>query len=158
MNKTTIIAEPGKQEVTITRIFDAPCELVFKVSTDPEAIPHWWGPGFLKTAVESFDTKPGGKWRIVQTDPSGTTHGFHGVYHEAMAPKRIVRTFEYEGMPGHVALETSIFENIGGKTKLTTQSVFQTLADRDGMVASGMESGVVESHNRLDVLLLKSAR
>ena len=139
-------------------MFDAPPELVFKVTTDPKAIPHWWGPGILKTVVESFEPKLGGKWRILQTDPGGQVYGFHGVYHTVNKPERIVRTFEYEGMPGHVMLETSTMENIGGKTKLTVQSVFQSVEDRDGMVASGMERGVTESHDRLEALLAKSGK
>ena len=158
MSKTTIIAEPGRQEVIVSRIFDAPVELVYKATTDPKAIPHWWGPAILKTVVESFDAKPGGTWRILQTDPAGQVHGFHGVYHTVTNPGRIVRTFEYEGMPEHVMLETTTLESIGGKTKLTVQSLFQSLEDRDGMVASGMERGVIESHDRLEALLAKSGK
>ncbi|MDP4219248.1 MAG: SRPBCC family protein [Bacteroidota bacterium] len=156
MSKTTIIAEPGKQEVTVSRIFNAPPERVFKAAIDPKAIPEWWGPRSLTTEVESLEPKPAGKWRIVQTDPSGNVYGFHGVYHAVVPPKEIVRTFEYEGTPGHVVLETSILENLGGKTKLTIQSVFQSVADRDEMAAAGMEQGILDSHERLDEFLAKS--
>ncbi len=156
MSKTTIIAEPGKQEVIVTRIFDAPPELDFKATTDPKAIPHWWGPAMLKTVVEAMEPKHGGKWRILHTDPAGQVYGFQGVYHAVIEPQRIVRTFEYEGVPGHVMLETTTMENIGGKTKLTVQSLFQSIEDRNGMIVTGMERGVTESHDRLEALLVKS--
>ena len=76
-----------------------------------------------------------------------------------IAPERIVDTFEFEGEPGHVLLESATFEEQDGKTKLTLQSVYQSVADRDGMIAAGMERGVVDSMDRLDELLvvLKSA-
>ena len=154
MIETTLTAEPSKQEVVITRVFEAPLDLVFKVVTDPAQIPNWWGPRELTTTVDEMDVQAGGKWRFLHTDPDGNHFGFHGVYHEVDSPKRIVQTFEFEGMPGHVVLETGTFEALpGGKTKLTSVSVFQSIEDRDGMVASGMERGTKESSERLDELL-----
>ena len=156
MGKTTFIVEPGKQVVTVSRIFDAPRELVFKIFTDPTLIPQWWGPSIFTTVVDRMDVKPGGSWRFVHRDTEGHEFGFHGVYHEVKRPERTVETFEYEGVPGHVILETATLEDLGGKTRLTVQSVFQSMEDRDGMVASGMESGLTESHDRLERLLTKT--
>jgi uncharacterized protein YndB with AHSA1/START domain len=141
--------EPSSQDVVLTWTFDAPRQLVFQAYTDPQMIPNWWGPRELATTVERLEARTGGIWRFVQRDPDGNVHAFHGVFHEVSAPQRIVRTFEYEGTPGRVMLETVAFDEVAGRTKLITQSVFQTLADRDQMVAAGMERGVVDSMERL---------
>jgi uncharacterized protein YndB with AHSA1/START domain len=155
-NKITVIAEPGKQECFITREFDAPRELVFQAFTDPELVPQWWGPRRLSTLVDKMDAKAGGQWRFLNRDPQGNEYAFHGVYHEVRAPERIIDTFEFEGLPeaGHVCLETLTLEALpGGRTRLTTQSVFQSVADRDGMLQSGMEEGLNDSYERLAELL-----
>ncbi len=154
--RTRIIAERGKQEVIITRVFDAPRNLVFEAYTDPDLIPQWWGPKRFTTAIDQMDVKSGGQWRFVQCDATGGEYAFRGVYHEVLSPERLVDTFEFEGMPGHVSLETLILEEVGGKTKMTGRSVFQTVEDRDGMLRSGMEERVLESMDRLAELLKKS--
>ena len=157
-NKTQITAEPGKQEILITREFDAPRELVFKACTDPQLIPQWWGPRNLSTQVDKMDVRPGGQWRFINRDAEGNEYAFHGVYHEILAPERIIDTFEFEGLPetGHVTLETMKLEALpGGRTRLTTQSVFQSVADRDGMLQSGMEEGANDTYDRLAELLKK---
>ncbi|HET9920413.1 MAG TPA: SRPBCC family protein [Ktedonobacteraceae bacterium] len=157
-NKANVHAEPGKQEIVITREFDAPRELVFKVITDPALVPQWWGPRRLTTEVDKMDVRPGGQWRFVHRDAEGNTYGFHGVYHEILAPERIIDTFEFEGLPetGHVTLETMKLEALpGGRTRLITQSVFQSVADRDGMLQSGMEEGVHDMYDRLEELAQK---
>jgi uncharacterized protein YndB with AHSA1/START domain len=158
---TQITAEPGKQELFITREFDAPRELVFKAHTDPTLYAQWLGPRTLTTTFETFDPVSGGRWRFVHTDQDGNAFGFHGVYHEVTAPERIIGTFEYEGLPesGHVILETTRFEALpGGRSRITTQSLYQTVEDRDGMIASGMEHGVVDGYERLDDLLARQQR
>ena len=155
-NKTIITVHPGKQELFITREFDAPRELVFKAHTDPDIYVRWLGPRDLTTTLEAFEPVSGGRWRFIQKDQNGTKYGFHGVNHDVTAPERIISTFEFEGLPesGHVILETTKFEALpGGRTRVTTQSVFQSVEDRDGMVASGMESGVVDGHEQLDEIL-----
>ena len=154
-NGTRIIAERGKQEVIITRVFDVPRNLVFRANTDRDLIPQWWGPKRFTTTIDKMDVKPGGQWRFVQRDAAGNEYAFHGVYHEVRSPERIVDTFEFEGMPGHVSLETCTLEEIGGKTKMTGRSVYQTVEDRDGMLKSGMEEGVFETMDRLAELLTK---
>lgn len=157
MTATEFIIEPGVQEIVMTRVFDAPRELLFKVVNDPELRSQWWGPSRLDTTVEKMDVRHGGAWRILQKDTDGTVHAFRGVYHVVDAPSYTVNTFEYEGVPGHVALETATFEDVGGgKTRLTVKSVFQSLEDRDGMVSSGMESGASEGWDRLADLVAKA--
>jgi uncharacterized protein YndB with AHSA1/START domain len=154
MTKAAVIAEPGTHEIIMSRVFNAPRELVFKVMTDPELVPRWWGQRESTTIVDAMDVRAGGFWRYVQRDQQGNEFAFHGVYHEITAPERVVDTFEYEGMPGHVLLETMILEaQDDGKTKVTVSSVFQSVADRDGMLSSGMEEGTNESYDRLDELL-----
>ncbi len=156
MSKTKITAEPGKQEFFITREFDAPRELVFKAHTDPKLYAQWLGPRRFTMRLEKFEPKSGGTWRYISKDKAGNEYGFHGVNHEVLPPERIIDTFEFEGLPdkGHVSLETLRLEELpGGRTKLTVQAVFQSVADRDGMIQSGMEEGVNESYERLDELL-----
>jgi uncharacterized protein YndB with AHSA1/START domain len=156
--KVKLTAEPGKQEFFITREFDAPRELVFKAFTDPELYVQWVGPRRFRMKLEKFEPWSGGSWRYTHTDTDGTVYGFHGVNHEVTAPSRLIDTFEFENLPetGHVSLETAIFEELpGGRTRITEQSVFQSVADRDGMMQGDMEEGVNESYDRLEELLEK---
>ncbi|HET7319429.1 MAG TPA: SRPBCC domain-containing protein [Nitrospirota bacterium] len=155
VDRTRITAERGKQEVIITRVYDAPRNLVFKACTDRNLIAQWWGPKRFTTAIDKMDVRPGGVWRYVQRDAAGNTYAFHGVYHEVRSPECIIDTFEYEGAPGHVSLETLALEDLGGKTQWTARSVFQTVEDRDAMLKSGMEEGVYETMDRLAELLGK---
>jgi uncharacterized protein YndB with AHSA1/START domain len=155
MTRTVFIVEPGKQEIVITRSFDAPRELVFKAFTDPKLLAQWWGPRTYTTTVDKVEPWPGGLWRFVQRNGGGSEYAFHGVYHEVASPERLVYTFEFEGMPGHVLLETVAFEAQTGGTRVTDRIVYQSVEDRDGMVASGMESGSTESMDRLAELLAK---
>jgi uncharacterized protein YndB with AHSA1/START domain len=155
-NKTKITAEPGKQELIVTREFDAPRELVFKAFTDPKLLVQWLGPRDLTMRLETFEPRNGGSWRYIHADQAGNEYGFHGVIHEVAAPERIIQTFEFDGLPekGHVTLETARFETLpGDRTRLTLQSVFQSVADRDGMLQSGMEEGMNDSYDRLRELL-----
>ena len=161
MPETQYVIEPGKQELTSTCVIDAPRELVFRAYTDPDLFIKWWGPSRLENKILKYDSRSGGEWHVVQIDPaSGTEFGFRGVNHDVTAPARICQTFEFLGVPGHVALQTATFEELGNKTKITAQIVFQSVMDRDGMVASGMKSGADESMERLQKLLdeLKKGR
>lgn len=159
MSKATLVADPARHDIVMTREFDAPRDLVFATYIDPKHIPNWWGPRSLTTKVDVLDARSGGSWRFVQRDEAGQEFAFHGVYHEVSTPGRIVGTFEFDGVPGHVALETTALEDIGsGRTRLTTTSVFQSVEDRDGAVASGMESGATESMDRLAEILATLGR
>lgn len=156
-NETKIIVEEGKQELFVIREFDAPREIVFRAFTEEDILVKWVGPKDMTLRYEKFQPFAGGSYRYINSFPgSDMEFAFHGVCHEHTAPERIIQTFEFEGLPekGHVVLETSRFEELpGGRTKLTVQSVFQSVADRDGMVQSGMERGVVDSYAKLDELL-----
>ena len=152
-NKTVVIAEPGKQEFFIVREFDAPRALVFKAFTDKKLLEGWLGCQQMKVKYEKFEPKAGGSYRYISTMENGMSFGFHGVCHDFSPSERIIQTFEFEGLPesGHVVLETTKFEDLpDARTKVTVQSVFQSVADRDGMISAGMEYGVVDAHNRLD--------
>ena len=151
--KTEYTIEPGKQEIISTVVLDAPRELVFRAYTEPKLFAQWWGPRQYTNHIDKFDARRGGEWRVVQRAADGGEHGFFGVHHEVTAPERIVTTFEYEGVPGHVAMQIATFEPLGNKTRLTARSVFESVADRDGMVAAGMQSGADESMERLAELL-----
>ena len=153
MAKADYEIEPGRQEIIITRDFDAPRELVYKAFTDPKLVGQWFGPREYSTTVDKMDARPGGLWRMVQRDEHGNEFGFHGVHHDSVAPERIVATFEFEGVPGHVLLQTVTLEPLGGKTRMVEQLLFQSVADRDGMVASGMQRGSDDSMDRLAELL-----
>lgn len=154
MSMPEIVVEPGKLEIVVTMTFNAPRALVFQAYIDPALIPQWWGPRYLTTEIDQLDARPGGRWRFVQRDPDNNEYAFHGVFHEVSAPDRIVQTFEYEGMPGHVSLDTAVFEDLGGgRTRVVSQSVFQSLEARDGMAASGMEIGINEGYDRMSELL-----
>ena len=154
-NKTVVTAEPGKQEVIITREFDAPRELVFKAHIDPKLYVQWLGPRGYEMVLETFEPHSGGRYRYIHKDSKGNEFGFHGVFHE-ISEERLIQTFEFEGLPepGHVTLDTMRLESLpGNRTRVTVQSVFQSVADRDGMVRSGMERGVREGYERLDEVL-----
>ncbi len=156
--RINISAEPGGREIVITTVFDAPRELVFKAYTDPNLIPQWWGLKEHTTTVDIMDVRRGGVWRLVSRDPNGNEFAFNGVYHSVVPPERLVRTSEFEGVPGHVSLETATFEAHDGKTTVTAIAVFQTVEDRDGMLQSGMERGATETMGRLAELLQKLKR
>ena len=140
---------PSDREIVMTRVFDAPRELVWKAYTDPAAIPQWWGPRRHATTVDKMDVRPGGAWRYVSRDADGNEYAFRGEYREVVPPERIVATFEFEPMPGHVSVETLTLVEHDGKTTLTNTSVFDSVEDRDGMLQSGMEEGVRETYDRL---------
>ena len=152
-NKTVVKAEPGKQEVFVTREFDAPRELVYKAHIDPKLYVQWLGPHGYEMILETFEPVNGGKYRYVHKDKDGNEYGFHGAFHE-MSIENMVQTFEFEGYPGHVSLDTMTLEELpGGRTKATIHSVFQSVADRDGMIQNGMEKGMSEGYERLDDIL-----
>ena len=158
MNKANVRAEPGKQELFVTREFEASQELVFKAHIDPDLYVQWIGPKELTTILIKFEPRSGGVWRYISKDKNGNEFGFHGVNHEVLAPERLIDTFEFEGLPekGHVSLQTLRLEELpGGRTRITVQVVFQSIADRDRMLQSGMEAGLNETYNRLDELLEK---
>jgi uncharacterized protein YndB with AHSA1/START domain len=157
MTKTQIIAEPGVPQIVISREFNAPRELLFRAHIDPELLVQWLGPRRLTMSIDRLDARDGGTWRYTHRDADGNEYAFHGVYRGTPSPAGIVQTFEFEGMPGHVSLETITFEEHGGKTLLHQNAIFQSVEDRDGMMQSDMEIGVNDSMERLDELFAKLA-
>lgn len=157
MSDLTVIAEPGQHDIVVTRSFDAPRDVVFRAMTEPEYLARWWGLKENETVVDRAELRRGGSWRFVERAPDGQEYGFHGVVHDVVAPERFVQTFEFEGMPGHVCLETTTLEEKDGRTLYTAVSVFQSVEDRDGMVESGMEYGLAQSMEALDELLATMA-
>jgi uncharacterized protein YndB with AHSA1/START domain len=155
--RTATVSTPTDREIHIERVFDAPRDRVFAAYTDPELMPEWWGPRGTTTIVDQMDVRAGGSWRFVARDSDGSETGFRGTYREVTPPERIVQTFEWEGMPGHVSVETATFEDLGDRTKVTTRSIFHTPEERDGMLGSGMERGMNETYARLDELLAMSS-
>ena len=150
---TTSLTTPSDREIVTERVFDAPRERVWAAFTDPDLIPQWWGPRRFATTVDKMDVRRGGAWRFVHRDADGNESGFRGTYREVTPPERIVQTFEWEGMPGHVIVETVMLEDLGERTRMTNMSLFHTTEERDGMLASGMEDGLTETYERLDELL-----
>ncbi len=148
---------PSDLEIRMTRSFQAPRELVFEAHIKPEHLRQWWGSRTSTLAVCDVDARVGGRYRFVSREPDGTEHGFRGEYRAVEPPSRLTYTFEYEGMPGHICVETLTFEESGGVTTLTSNSVYDSKDDRDGMLSSGMESGATELMDRLEELLRKLA-
>lgn len=156
-NKTVVTAEPGKQELFITREFDAPRDLVFRAHTDPELYAQWVGPHGMTMTIDKWDCRDNGSYRFTH-ERDGHTYAFFGVNHEIHSPERIIGTFEFDGLPerGHVIMGKTTFEDLaGGRTKLVHQSVFFSVADRDGMIQSGMERGVNDGYEKLDAIFAK---
>ncbi len=148
---------PTEREIQVERIFDAPRDRVFAAYTDPELIPRWWGPRSTTTIVEEMDATTGGIWRFAMRNEDGSETVFRGVYREVSAPERIVQTFEWDGMPGHVSVDTATFEDLGDRTRVVSTSIFHAPEERDGMLDSGMERGMNETYARLDELLAGQA-
>jgi uncharacterized protein YndB with AHSA1/START domain len=152
---TATVTTPTDREIRIEREFDAPRDRVFAVYTDPHLIPEWWGPYGTTTTVDRMDVRAGGDWRFVARGEDGSETAFRGTYREVTPPERIVQTFEWEGMPGHISVETAVFEDLGARTRVVTVSQFHTPEERDGMLGSGMEGGMNETYARLDTLLAR---
>ena len=150
------VTTPGDREIHVERIFNASRERVWRAFTEPDLIKQWWGRG-NPLVIEKHELERGGHWRFVEHAKEGV-HGFEGRFRDIKPMERIERTFEWDGMPGYVIIESATFEDLGdGRTKLTTRSLFYNQDERDGMFKSGMEGGMNESYEALDRLLAKSS-
>jgi len=146
------VTTPSDREILIERVFDAPRDRVWRAYTDPALIAQWWGRGNT-LVIERFEPERGGHWRFVEHTAEGV-HGFEGRFREVTPQDRIVQTFEWDGMPGYVVVETVDFKDLGdGRTKVVNRSLFHTTEERDGMLQSGMEGGLNQSYAALDRLL-----
>jgi uncharacterized protein YndB with AHSA1/START domain len=146
------VTTPAPREIRMERVFDAPRDLVWRAHMEPELLAQWWGRG-NKLDIERYEPERGGHWRFVEHGPEGVS-GFEGRFREVTPQERIVQTFEWDGMPGYVVVNTSTFEDLGdGRTRIVTTSLFHTTEERDGMLQSGMEHGLSQSYVALDQLL-----
>ncbi|MFF4731107.1 SRPBCC family protein [Streptomyces mirabilis] len=152
-HETQIVADPTLPTILIIREFDASPGRVFRAYTDPDLVVQWLGPRRLTMRIDEYDTRTGGSYRYVHRDDDGTEYGFRGVFHEVRLNERIVQTFAFDGFPDGVSLETTAFEDLRGRTRVTTKSLMDSIEARDSMIKSGMQRGVREGHERLDELL-----
>jgi len=142
------------KEIVMERVFDAPRDLVWKLWTDPQMIPKWWGPVKYKTVVDKMDFRVGGQWRFIQSDSHGNEFAFHGIYREIVPFEKISVTFNFEPIgPGHELLEVVTFEVMKGQTKMVSKAMYNSIEDLEGMVKSGMEEGYNETMERFAKLL-----
>lgn len=153
MHDLKIDAPVGKPFLTMTRTFNAPRALVWKALSEPEHAVRWWGPHGYTNEVLQFDFRVGGSWRIKTKMPDGDIT-FFGDYVEIDKPSKITQTFSFDQLPPAAhSLDTVVLEEKDGKTVYHAMSSFSDVASRDAMVASGMETGVVEGFERLDAML-----
>jgi uncharacterized protein YndB with AHSA1/START domain len=152
--KQATITTPTDRTNDIVREFDAPRERVFEALTDPASISRWWGLDSSETIVDEMDVRAGGRWRYVERMEDGTETAFRGVYREVTPPERLVWTFEWEGMPGHVSIDAMTLEDLGeGRCRIVSTSTFHEPEERDGMIEAGMEKGLNQSYRSLDRML-----
>jgi uncharacterized protein YndB with AHSA1/START domain len=140
-------------EIAMQRSFKAPRELVYRAMTDPELIAKWWGQRGSTTIVDKLDARVGGDWRFIQRGQDGTEYAFRGQFLELDPPNKIVQTFEFEPMAGHISTDSMTLTDIDGGTLVRIESTFASKEDRDGMLQSGMEGGANETYDRLEELL-----
>lgn len=151
---SAVVTLPSEREILITRVFDAPAALVFTAWTTPELVRRWWGWQSSPLVVCEIDLRPGGEWRYVTRDASGTELGWHGTYLDVDAPHRLVTTEVFEGYPEGEARTTLTLTERGGTTELAVTVVHSSRENRDGHIASGMESGLQHSLDRIEALLV----
>ena len=146
---------PSDLEIAMERTFDAPRRLVFEAFTKPEHLRHWWlGPSSdAVMTVCDIDLRPGGAWRMVIRNADGGEDGFRGEIREVVPPERFTWSFEYEGLPGHISVNATTFDEQDGQTTIRSLVRFDSVEDRDGMLQSGMEYGASISYERLDAYL-----
>ena len=152
----TITADEGVPFIDISREFDAPVSAVYRAHSEPELVKQWLGPHGYDMEIEEWDLRTGGRYRYAHID-DGQEYRFNGVFHVARENEFIIQTFEFEGYPDVVSIESLRFEDLGGgRTRLVNHSVYPSVEARDGMVESGMERGVTEGYERLDDVLAAS--
>jgi len=153
MGTTEISAPDGLPFIDIRRTFKATPELLFRAHSEPDLLVRWLGPRKYTTIIDRYEVRDGGSWRYINKDDAGNEYAFHGVFHGPQTVDGMTQTFEFEGFPGHVSLDHMTFEQHGDETVIHVHTVFQSVEARDGMVASGMESGVNDGYDRLDELV-----
>lgn len=152
-NPVTVTAPEGTPFITITREFDAPVDAVFRAHREPDLIKQWLGPTGYDMQIDEYDFRTGGRYRYVHIAPEGEEYAFNGVFHVVRENEFAIQTFEFEGYPDVVSIESMTFVDLGGRTRLEGRSVYPSIEARDGMVESGMEQGVTEGYESLDRVL-----
>ncbi|TYL54106.1 SRPBCC family protein [Agromyces mariniharenae] len=153
-NPVTINAPEGLPFIEIIREFDAPVEAVFRAHREPELVKQWLGPNGYEMDIERWDFTTQGGYRYVHRNPEGEEYRFNGTFHTVRDNEFAVQTFEFEGYPDVVAVESMTFEDLGdGRSRLRGWSTYPSVEARDGMVESGMEIGLREGFERLDAIL-----
>lgn len=153
-NSLTVTAPEGLPVIEFEREFDAPVTAVFEAHRDPELVKRWLGPRDYQMDIEHYDFRTGGRYRYLHKDGQGGEYAFNGVFHVVRENEFAIQTFEFEGFPDVVSIETLSFEDLGnGRTRLSGRSVYPSLEARDGMVASGMETGMSQGYEQLDEIV-----
>jgi len=157
-DRTQINAPAGLPIIELAREFDAPVEHLFRAHVDPQLFVRWVGPRSIDSQVQHWDCRTGGSYRYTSSRHGEQVAAFYGSFHEVRENERLVQTFTYVGAPDAVALEIMTLEALpGGRSRLRSVSVGASVADRDAMIASGMEAGVREGYRKLDELLASRA-
>jgi uncharacterized protein YndB with AHSA1/START domain len=153
-NSLTLSVPEGVPFIDFTRDFDAPVEAVFRAHRDPTLVAQWLGPNGYEMTVEEYDFRTGGRYRYLHHDPKGGDYWFNGVFHVVRENEFAIQTFEFEGFPDVVSIESLRFEDLGdGRTRLSGHAVYPTQEARDGMVESGMETGMSQGYERLESII-----
>jgi uncharacterized protein YndB with AHSA1/START domain len=153
-HETEIVADPDLPTVEIIREFEAPVDRVFRAWTDPALVARWMGPRSVDMRIQTWDCRSGGEYRYTACRDGEEIAHFYGSFHQVRANERLVQTFGFDEMPDAVSLDTMTFEDLGdGRTRVVCLSVVYSMQARDGMMASGMEVGVVEGYQKLDEIL-----
>lgn len=153
-NPLTVTAPDGLPFIDWEREFDHPVEKVFRAHQDPELYRQWIGAGMGDLDLQVHDFRSGGQWRFVQKGPDGIDYGFRGVFHVVRENDFAIQTFEFDGYPDVVSIESLTFERLDdGRTRLRGHAVYPTMAARDGMVSSGMEKGMSGGYDQLETIL-----
>ena len=153
-NPLTITVPDGVPFIDIVREFDAPVEAVYNAYREPDLIKQWLGPNGYEMDIDHYELRTGGGYRYIHRDPQGAEYVFNGVFHVVRENDFIIQTFEFEGFPDVVSIESMRFEDLGGgRSRVVGHAVYPSQEARDGMAASGMERGVSEGYERLDALL-----
>lgn len=153
-HQTTIEADPNLPTVRMEREFDATPDRVFRAFVERDLVARWLGPDDAGIRIDAWDARTGGGYRYVVERDGAEVAAFYGSFHEVRPSERLVQTQTFEAIPDGVALETMTFEDLGdGRTRMSSLTVMENFEARDGLIASGMETGVIEGFAKLDAML-----
>lgn len=154
-NPLKVEVPEGLPFIEFEREFEAPVEAVFRAHKEPDLVKQWLGPRRYEMEIEAYEFKTGGHYRYLHR-ADGEEYAFNGVFHVVRDNEFAIQTFEFEGYPDIVSIESLTFEDLGGgRSRVRGHSVYPSLEARDGMASSGMESGMNEGYERLDEVLAK---